>query len=302
MQRRIPRQSGIEASVTGIAEVKKARGQAIGRLPRPQAATTITCEPLEASTMTPAEDVAFAFGQEMLDFAIDLVKAASVPSVTSESRRDPVLIGLSLLCRSITNFRGALVLARDNQPVESRALVRLIFENFFFVAALCERGADFVKRMRSDEAANRKTLGELSLKRLTVEHKDGEHAQSVRTQIRGLLDEFPKPRKFGSVSSVAAETVADHAYLSYAVLSMDAHPSISTLRRHLQWELEGDTRYLTLSVVPRFNEKERLRTVDEACNALLGVCVAVNQLLGGTSKNDALRELFERFEARAPRP
>ena len=177
-------------------------------------------------------------------------------------------MGASYSCRSITNFRGALVLARNDQPVESRTLVRLIFENFFFVAALCDHGLDFVKEMRSDEAANRKTLGELSLKGLSEDAKDGEHAQIIRTQIRRLLTEFPKPKKFGSVSAVAAATVARHAYLSYAVLSMDAHPSITTLRRHFEWELEGDTRFLTLNVVPRFTEKERLATVDEACNAL----------------------------------
>jgi hypothetical protein len=248
--------------------------------------------------VTPREDAAIAFGQELLDFASEFVAAVPSPSITSESPRDPRLISLTLLCRSITNFRGALVLARDDQPVESRALVRLIFENFFFLAALCDHGTSFVKQMRSDEAANRKMLGELSLKGLSEVAKDGEHAQIIRTQIRNLLTEFPNPKKFGSVSAVAGATVARHAYLSYAVLSMDAgHPSITALRRHLQWELEGDTRYLTLNVVPRFTTKERLNTVDEACSALFGVCVAVNQLHGGTPKNDTLRQLFERFEA-----
>lgn len=246
---------------------------------------------------TAGDEEAIAFSQQLLDFAIELVAVAPSAPITSESPRDPPFIGRALLCRSITNFRGALMLACDNQPVESRALVRLIFENFFFVAALCDRGADFVKRMRSDEAANRKTLGELSLKGLNSAAKDGEHAQIIRTQIRSLLTEFPKPKKFGSVSAVAEETVANHAYLSYAVLSMDAHPSVTALRRHFQWELDGDTRFLTLNVVPSFREKERLATILEACSALLGVCVGVNQLLGSTSKNDALRELCDRFDA-----
>ena len=80
---------------------------------------------------------------------------------------------------------------------------------------------------------------------------------------------------------------------------MDAHPSITALRRYFQWELEGDTRFLTFNVVPSFKEKERLATILEACSALLGVCVGVNQLLGGTSKNEALRELCERFDAQS---
>ncbi len=249
--------------------------------------------------MTPEEDAAFTFAQELLDFAIELVAAFAAPPVSPDSSRDPRFVGVTLLCRSITNFRGALVLARDDQPVESRALVRLIFENFFFLAALCDNGVEFVKRMRSDEAANRKTLGELSIQNLSDAAKNSEPAQIIRTQIRSLLAEFPKPKRFGSVSAVAGETVASRAYISYAVLSMDAaHPSITALRRHLQWEVEGDIRHLTVNVVPRFRANERLNTVGEACSALLGVCVAFNQLVGGTSKSDALVQLFERFEAR----
>jgi hypothetical protein len=154
-----------------------------------------------------------------------------------------------------------LVLVRVNPPnvVESRALTRLIFENFFFLSALCEKGADFVRAMRSDEAANRKALGEFAFKKLTDEDKGGGHGLIIRTQIRKLLDEFPKPTKF-SVKGFAAETVADTAYLSYAILSMDAHPSVTSLQRHLQWEPEGDTHHLTITVVPAFAPKERHQT------------------------------------------
>ena len=80
--------------------------------------------------MTPQEDAAFAFGQELLDFAIEFVAAVPSPSITSESPRDPRLIGLTLLCRSITNFRGALradhliphlIMFADYQLLTSRA-------------------------------------------------------------------------------------------------------------------------------------------------------------------------------------
>jgi Family of unknown function (DUF5677) len=251
-------------------------------------------------TWTPEEEGAFAFAQELLAFALELARAPELPPITPESRRDPKLVGLTLLCRSITNFRAVLVLVRVNPPnvVESRALARLIFENFFFLTALCEKGADFVSAMKSDEAANRKALGEFAFKKLADAVKGGNHGLTIRTQLRKLLDEFPKPTKF-SVKGVAAQTVADTAYLSYAILSMDAHPSVTSLRRHLQWEPEGDTHHLTLTVVPNFAPQERYKTIHEACVAFVGVCIAVNQLLGGTTKSDVLRGLFERFEAGA---
>jgi hypothetical protein len=251
-------------------------------------------------TWTPEEEGAFAFAQELLAFALELAQAPELPPITSESRRDPKLVGFALLCRSITNFRAVLVLVRVNPPnvVESRALARLIFENFFFLSALCEKGADFVRAMRSDEAANRKALGEFAFKKLADEDKGGSHGLIIRTRIRELLAEFPKPAKF-SVKGVAAETVADTAYLSYAILSMDAHPSVTSLQRHLNCEPEGDTHHLTLTVVPAFTPKERHKTIREACVAFVGVCIAFDQLLGGTTKSDALRGLFERFEAGA---
>ncbi len=207
------------------------------------------------------EEQTNAFAQELLDFAIALVAAFLAPPPTIDSRHDPRFVGVTLLCRSITNFRGALVLARDQQPVESRALVRMIFENMFFLGALCEHGADFVKRMRSDEAANLKTLGELSMKHLSDDAMDGEHAQIIRKQINAGWSEFQSPKKFSSVKEVAKETVLNRAYLSYAVLSMDGHPSITSLKRYLQWEMEGDARYLTVNVSPSFKECERVKTV-----------------------------------------
>lgn len=248
--------------------------------------------------MTPLESAVYAFGQELLDLAIEIAKTPALPPITAESRRDPKIIGLALLCRSITNFRGALVLANAQHAhaVELRALVRLIFENLFFLAALCDRREDFVREMRSDEAFNRQALAELSLKRLSDADKSGEHALTLRTQIRQLLAEFPKPKKF-HVSEVAASTLVDHAYLSYAMLSMDAHPSITSLRRHFQFELEDGVHYLTLDVAPRLAETERVHTVREACIALLGVCMYIDELLEGTAQRDALRAFFERFEA-----
>jgi hypothetical protein len=46
--------------------------------------------------------------------------------------------------------------------MECLTLVRSCFENMLLVAGLCERGADFVKDMRSDNAFNLKALGKLA--------------------------------------------------------------------------------------------------------------------------------------------
>jgi hypothetical protein len=46
---------------------------------------------------------------------------------------------------------------------------------------------------------------------------------------------------------------------------MDAHPSVTSLQRHLQWEKENETVYLTLNICPPLSVAERLIIVHEAC-------------------------------------
>jgi hypothetical protein len=68
-----------------------------------------------------------------------------------------------LLCRSISNFRAALILVRQSNVLEARVLNRCIYENELWIAALRERGVDFIEEMRSDEAHARRSLARLTL-------------------------------------------------------------------------------------------------------------------------------------------
>ena len=82
-------------------------------------------------------------------------------------------------------------------------------------------------------------------------------------------------------------------YAAYAELSHDAaHPSVAALERHFR---RGDNGRWTMDIAPRFKPNERLTTLDIACNALFGVCLAVSGLLGGTSQDEALGALWGRF-------
>jgi hypothetical protein len=235
---------------------------------------------------------AMAFAQKVMKLAIGIVDAA-IAEVAFEGPRDPKYIGLALLCRSISNLKGALAMARDNQAIESRTLVRLCFENLFLIGELCVRGSEVVNEMRSHNAASRILVGESGLKNPGV--ADSEEGKIIREQINALRVEFWKPRKL-SVSDTAKGVLA-RAYPSYALLSHDpAHPSIDALRRHIRSMREHNRQTLTMHVVPPFKPKERLDTFNKGCFALLGVCVGVNDLLGGTSQSDALRALFEEFD------
>ena len=74
--------------------------------------------------------------------------------------------------------------------------------------------------------------------------------------------------------------------------------AVTALRRHYRQAEKG---LPAVEVVPSFKPRERLATLDMACDAVLGACIGVNQLLEGTSQNDGLRALFERFERQGRR-
>jgi hypothetical protein len=83
-------------------------------------------------------------------------------------------------------------------------------------------------------------------------------------------------------------------YPAYAMLSLGAaHASVTALRRH--YRQDHNRRLLTVEVVPPFKPMERLATLDMACDAVLGACIGVSQIFGGTSQNEAVTALFERF-------
>jgi len=145
-----------------------------------------------------------------------------------------------------------------------------------------------VEAMRSDNAANRRSLGNL----VGSGAADSQFGEFVNAQIDGLLAEFPTPQKLRL--NEVSKGLMERAYHLFRILSHDgAHASVDTLRHHYRRNNNGRR---TVEVVPPFKPGERLATLDIACDAVLGACIGVNQLLGGTSQSDALRALFERFE------
>ncbi len=244
--------------------------------------------PRPPSALTKAERHAFAFAKEVRGLAVGIVDAA-LAEVVFEGEGDPKVYGLALLCRSISNFQGALTMARLDQAVESRTLVRSCFENVFLVDQLLKHGAGYIKTMRSHEVASRISLGESSLKHGAADSPQG---KILRGLIKHARAEFPKPKKL-TVSDTAKGEI-EKMYPAYATLSHDAaHASITALLRHFRLDDNGS---LTMNIAPPFKPSERLTTLDMGCGALFGASTGVSHILGGTSQDDAIRALIERFE------
>jgi hypothetical protein len=241
---------------------------------------------------------AIEYAQKLLDAAIDVVGVAPGHVELNEHwALDPKIVGLTILCRSISNFRAAVLLVQQQQPLEARALVRLLYENLLWLAALKERGLDFVQDVREDEASNRKALTELTLELNSTQGGDvsGPAALKLRNLIKDQSRKFPNPKKL-SAGKTAAEGRVEMAYFEYARLSLDAvHCSVTALGYHLSSERAQEKTELVLSVVPQTAPADALSTVLHACRALIATARGADELIGFTTPSATLAALETEF-------
>jgi hypothetical protein len=231
--------------------------------------------------MTKPNDYAplLAFAQKLMDAGIGIIAGAKVET-GQEWARNPKVIALTLLSRSLANLKGGVAMVQQNLVVEARSLTRLACENLICAGALAARGTAFVDDLVLDEAASRKRKGKLLLDHAERQGLD------VRDKLRGYLADLEKkhPKVKGlNIRQAAEASAVRQAYVWYTMLSGDAlHVSATSLNRHLIREHEGDTMYLRVDVAPKPRPEEMYDTVDILCAVLLGVCVATNEILGGS--------------------
>jgi hypothetical protein len=247
--------------------------------------------------MDPEFGKAINYAQKLLDAALDVVGAARI-ELTQNWARDPKIVGLTILCRTISNFRASVRLVQQDQPLEARALVRLMYENLLSLAALREGGLEFVEHMRKDEAFNRKALGELTLQ-ITSRHGGdvcGADALKLRNILNDINQQFPQSKKLNTAKT-AVEGGVEMAYCEYVRLSLDAvHCSVTALGHHLWSEHTNDKIELVLSIVPQTTTAELLSTVLHACRALIKTAVHTNELVGFATGGEVFTELVAEFE------
>jgi Family of unknown function (DUF5677) len=257
----------------------------------------------KATSSTPRVDAIaerqkwIAFASRLLSLCTEILGASDV-QVTEKEFAEPKILALALLCRTYMNLKGVIAVAQEGLVVEARTLARACFENLFLVPHLIEKGDEFVTAMYDHERRSVRSQGESLLDDLDdLDPFGAEMANQLRARLREIKDLRPKA-KFLNVKEVASGSVLKPAYLFYSELSADAaHPTIRALKRHLVQTVENGERIVGLDIHPVEKGAEVADAVNLACNAVLGVCVAVNQILGGTAANDVLNQLFAEYEA-----
>jgi hypothetical protein len=209
---------------------------------------------------------------------------------------DPRVMAVLLLVRTLSNFRGALLLLRADRIVEARTLVRCCFENLFTIAAIRTEGFAFVKEMAEDHKASRKARGENLL-----QHTADMPERAWRAKLQLFLDSLGKNqsrRRSLDPKSVAARGPLRKGYVYYAELSADsAHPTLDSLQRYLGRNIEDATPIRTIDLNPIVKPEERRMALLMACEALLGVFVAATEILQHLDLNKELGALAEEYQS-----
>lgn len=96
--------------------------------------------------------------QNLADVALEITSQCdNVGGITGA--RDPKVIALALLARSLGHFKAVCRLLEVGLIVEARTLTRCIFENLFMQGGLAERGDEFVQKMVDDVVKSRQSRG-----------------------------------------------------------------------------------------------------------------------------------------------
>jgi hypothetical protein len=278
-----------------IADFRKDNGRAIRQV---CARFVALCRAMACGKKMTNEQMALEFEDKLYASAMNVVGAAT-GQIDNKWNRDPKIIGLTILCRTLSTFKAALVLVRAGQVMEARMLARPLYENCLWIAALRERRTKFVEEMVEDDALNRRTLGQITMK-LTAQHGgdvNNPGAMLLRQIIRELADTYKDPRKLYA-SDVAAMGVIGLYYVDYTRLSLDSlHCSFTALGRHIKSErvLENRT-MVNISIEPQLHNDEIAKTVRHLCRAVMAVAITANELMGNTSTGGQLTTAVQEFD------
>jgi hypothetical protein len=233
-------------------------------------------------------------GQRLYAKGVDVFNAAELPA-TEAGTRDPKVIALTLLARTLNSMQAANLLLQNDFTVEARALTRTLLENLFFSAALAKKGEGFIAELELDDITVRRkrAKGLLDLLEKTPERAD-QHTR-LKTYRDQLWEEHGKTSEIRMVDAALAGGVED-AFIAYRELSTDsAHPSATSLSRHVILNEGAREAPFEISALPVAGHADLVDTIELMCMAVLGVIVATNETLGGVEAGERLDDLADTY-------
>jgi hypothetical protein len=230
-------------------------------------------------------------GDNLLQLASAIYSEADLIE-TEYGATDPKVIAMTMLCRTVGNFRGAMHMIDLRLIVEARTLTRSCVENLIWIDALANGGKEFVKEIVANEYKSKEMRGQVLAQWASGQQTEPPFVKELHGYLKGIKG---KPREMINVKATAQSGALRDSYIIYGQLSSDAaHPSADSLSRHIQRNSDDS---ITIVADGLSNANESLQTQEFACSMLLGVCVGVNQILGGVPSGAKLEAVFQELIA-----
>jgi len=243
---------------------------------------------IEAVGIAPWRDLA----ERVLHACSEVFVTANVP-VTEKRYSDPKFLAMTLLARTISNMRGAILLLDHRRPIEARVIVRCCLENSFWMASLHDGRDAFVKEMAHDEISHQHARGQNMFAHKVPLDKDLENRLA---QFMRRIAKQAKGKKTLSPKSVAHRTAFRKSYVIYEQLSSDsAHPSLTALNRHVVQPTDTTTGGIDMEPVAK--DDQLAESLQYLTMAALRVSVGANEIIGGTPGGEMLQGLLDEYMA-----
>ncbi len=213
------------------------------------------------------------------------------PLVTEEGTRDPKVVALTLLARTLSHVKAVVLLLEQSQIVEARTISRSAYENFFWLAALVKKGAAFVDAIELDDITSRKKRATGLLDWAKAQGQIEGYQANLEAFRDRLREEHGKTTSI-VLLQVAVDGGVGDSIIVYRELSSDsAHPTAQSLSRHVTLNEGEDGPPFTLHAEPAADPAEASDTLELLCTAVLGAIVAANEALGGVDVGERLDAL-----------
>ncbi|MGT2468961.1 DUF5677 domain-containing protein [Mesorhizobium atlanticum] len=233
---------------------------------------------------------------KLVQCGLDICRTTTL-HLTDKGYGEEAFLAMTLLARTLSNFKSAMLLLEHRRVVEGRVLARCCLENLYWVAGIEAEGEKFTKEMLNDEMGHRQRRGERLLKAKLALGDEVE--ANLKTWLRENGKRFKNASQLKPMS-VAFKTDIGRSYAFYEQLSADAaHPSLEALNRHVIPRTADDVG--GIDVEPIATDQEISQTLEYLCLAMTGVLTGVNQIVGGTDGGKALPALSDQYVALSKR-
>jgi len=111
--------------------------------------------PMTMSDPTPTVETWTAFTTSLQQPGLRIFAASEVRP-TEDDKSQLQIAGLTLMARTLSNLKAALLLLREKQIVEARVIARCCYENSLWVLGLVKEGQKFKNEMLGHEMKHKR--------------------------------------------------------------------------------------------------------------------------------------------------